>query len=104
MPVGAYDPRWFMSAVHMDPEEAVAAFTAIRSAHPAHPGVMAAMHWGTFVLTDEDVDEPPRRARAAWKRSGLDPGLLWVFAPGETRVLGARPGTSGQAALQPVGG
>jgi N-acyl-phosphatidylethanolamine-hydrolysing phospholipase D len=88
MPIGAYDPRWFMSAVHMDPEEAVTAFLAIRSAHPAHPCVMAAMHWGTFALTDEAVDEPPRRARAAWERDGLDAGSLWVFAPGETRVIG----------------
>jgi len=89
MPIGAYDPRWFMSAVHMDPEEAVAAFAAIRSAHPAHPCVMAAMHWGTFVLTDEAVDEPPRRARAAWELHRLDTAALWMFAPGETRVLGA---------------
>jgi N-acyl-phosphatidylethanolamine-hydrolysing phospholipase D len=88
MPIGAYDPRWFMSAVHMDPEEAVAAFAAIHSAHPAHPCVMAAMHWGTFVLTDEPVDEPPRRARVAWEQLRLDPSALWVFAPGETRVLG----------------
>jgi N-acyl-phosphatidylethanolamine-hydrolysing phospholipase D len=87
MPIGAYDPRWFMSAVHMDPEEAVAAFVALRSAHPAHPSVMAAMHWGTFVLTDEPVDEPPRRVRAAWMTNGLDDAALWVFAPGETKVI-----------------
>jgi hypothetical protein len=49
---------------------------------------MAAMHWGTFVLTDEPVDEPPRRARVAWEQLRLDPSALWVFAPGETRVLG----------------
>ncbi len=89
MPIGAYDPRWFMSAVHMNPEEAVTAFAALRSAHPAHPSVMVAMHWGTFVLTDEPVDEPPQRARARWNDLGLPPGALWVFAPGETRVLGA---------------
>jgi N-acyl-phosphatidylethanolamine-hydrolysing phospholipase D len=88
MPIGAYDPRWFMSAVHMDPEEAVAAFVALRSAHPSHPCVMAAMHWGTFVLTDEPVDEPPRRARAAWEKSGMDPDALWIMAPGETRLFG----------------
>ncbi len=88
MPIGAYDPRWFMSAVHMDPEEAVAAFAAVRSAHPSHPCVMAAMHWGTFVLTEEPVDEPPRRARAAWKENHLDADALWIFSPGETKVIG----------------
>ncbi len=88
MPIGAYDPRWFMSAVHMNPEEAVEAFAAVQSAHPAHATVMAAMHWGTFVLTDEPVDEPPKRARAAFLERGLPDESLWVFAPGETRVLG----------------
>jgi len=99
MPIGAYDPRWFMSAVHMDPEEAVAAFAAVRSAHPEHPSVMAAMHWGTFVLTDEPVDEPPRRARAAWERAGFLPDELWLFVPGETRVLRCRGRVSGEARL-----
>ncbi len=88
MPIGAYDPRWFMSAVHMDPEEAVAAFAAVRSAHPAHESAMIAMHWGTFVLTDEPVDEPPRRARAAWDQHQLDAGALWIMSPGETRTIG----------------
>jgi N-acyl-phosphatidylethanolamine-hydrolysing phospholipase D len=88
MPIGAYDPRWFMSAVHMDPEEAVAAFAAVRSAHPEHPSAMIAMHWGTFVLTDEPVDEPPRRAHAAWKKNQLDEGALWIMSPGETRTVG----------------
>lgn len=90
MPIGAYDPRWFMSAVHMDAEEAVDAFAAVRSAHPAHPSVMIAMHWGTFVLTDEPVDEPPRRARTAWEKLRLDPAALWILAPGETRALHGR--------------
>jgi N-acyl-phosphatidylethanolamine-hydrolysing phospholipase D len=99
MPIGAYDPRWFMSAVHMDPEEAVAAFVALRSPQPSHPSVMAAMHWGTFALTDEPLDEPPRRARAAWQTAGLPPDALWVFAPGGTRVLRRDSGASGEAGL-----
>jgi N-acyl-phosphatidylethanolamine-hydrolysing phospholipase D len=99
MPIGAYDPRWFMSAVHMNPEEAVAAFLALHSAHPSHQSVMAAMHWGTFALTDEPVDEPPRLARAAWERAALSPDTLWVFAPGETRVLGGYARASGKAGL-----
>jgi N-acyl-phosphatidylethanolamine-hydrolysing phospholipase D len=87
MPIGAYDPRWFMRPVHVDPEEAVGAFAAIREAHPAHRTVMVAMHWGTFVLTDEPVDEPPQRVRAAWAARGWAADDLWIMAPGETRVL-----------------
>ncbi|MBI3504626.1 MAG: MBL fold metallo-hydrolase [Proteobacteria bacterium] len=84
MPIGAYDPRWFMQPVHLDPEEAVDAFA--EAADPA-TSVMIAMHWGTFVLTDEPVDEPPLRARTAWRARGFDDERLWVMAPGETRAL-----------------
>jgi N-acyl-phosphatidylethanolamine-hydrolysing phospholipase D len=87
LPVGAYEPRWFMKPVHLDPHEAVAAFRDVTSAHPAHPSVMVAMHWGTFVLTDEPVDEPPRRTRDAWATEGLPPDRLWILQPGETRAL-----------------
>lgn len=87
MPIGAYDPRWFMRPVHVDPDEAVAAFAAIREVHPTHATVMVAMHWGTFVLTDEPVDEPPRRVRAAWAARALPPDDLWILGPGETRAL-----------------
>lgn len=89
MPVGAYDPRWIMQPVHLDPEEAVRAFIALRGAHPASAPVMVAMHWGTFVLTDEPIDEPPRRTRAAWSDAGLPADQLWVMAPGETRAVPA---------------
>ncbi len=87
MPIGAYDPRWIMKPVHVDPEEAVAAFQAVQQARPAPSPVMVAMHWGTFVLTDEPVDEPPVRVRAAWRAAGLADEQLWVMSPGETRVL-----------------
>ncbi len=87
LPIGAYDPRWFMRAVHADPEEAVDAYEALARAHPtAPPPIMVGMHWGTFVLTDEPVDEPPRRARAAWNARGFDPDRLWILSPGETRA------------------
>ncbi len=86
MPIGAYDPRWFMSPVHMNPEEAVAAYGAIAAAQNAPP-VMVGMHWGTFVLTDEPVDEPPKRAVAAWEAAGHRPQDLWIMRPGETRQL-----------------
>lgn len=91
MPIGAYEPRWFMQAVHMNPDEAVQCFAEVAGANGVAAGprgpVMAAMHWGTFKLTDEPLDEPPRRARDAWARAGLPAELLWVLAHGETRAL-----------------
>ena len=87
MPIGAYDPRWIMEPVHVNPEEAVHAFASVCASHPASAPVMIAMHWGTFVLTDEPIDEPPARARAAWNRAELSDARLWVLAPGESRTL-----------------
>ena len=88
MPVGAYDPRWFMSIVHVNPEEAVRAYTEIVSSRPAAPlPVMLGIHWGTFRLTDEPMDEPPRRTREAWRAASLPEERLWIAAFGETRTL-----------------
>ena len=87
MPIGAYEPRWFMRPVHLDPDEALAAFGALTAPHPAHPTVMVAMHWGTFILTDEPPDEPPRRIVNAWKQEQRPDERLWLLAPGETRAF-----------------
>jgi len=90
LPIGAYEPRWFMRSVHMNPEEAVRAFQDIEGGRPpvaGRPAVMVGMHWGTFKLTDEALAEPPERARAAWGAAGLDPGRLWILAHGESRTL-----------------
>lgn len=81
LPVGAYEPRWFMQAQHMNPEEAVDAAVQLGTKR------MVAMHWGTFQLTDEPLDEPPRRARQAWSQRGLDPESLWILDVGESRRL-----------------
>jgi N-acyl-phosphatidylethanolamine-hydrolysing phospholipase D len=86
VPIGAYDPRWFMRVVHVDPSEAVQAYEDICSAHPsATRPLMLALHWGTFRLTSEPMDEPPRRAAEQWAARGVDPGLLWIAKFGETR-------------------
>jgi L-ascorbate metabolism protein UlaG (beta-lactamase superfamily) len=66
LPIGAYDPAWFMSKQHMNPEEAARAFSDLGARE------FVAMHWGTFRLTDEPLDEPPERLRAEWQRRGLD--------------------------------
>ena len=90
LPIGAYEPRWFMRPVHMNPEEAVQAFRDLQRSRPPISGraaVMVGMHWGTFKLTDELMGEPPVRARRAWETAGLEPSQFWLLAPGESRVL-----------------
>ncbi len=84
LPIGAYAPRWFMRSVHMMPEEAVQAFLDVQQGRPA---AMVPMHWGTFKLTDEPMDEPPARVRAAWDAAGPPAGQLWVPMHGETREV-----------------
>jgi L-ascorbate metabolism protein UlaG (beta-lactamase superfamily) len=65
LPVGAYLPREVMSGNHMDPDEAVEVFQRLgaRSA--------IGVHWGTFQLTFEAIDGPPRRLRAALAKRGI---------------------------------
>ena len=83
LPIGAYEPRWFMRAVHMNPEDAVAAYRALVNG-PATPPCFA-IHWGTFRLTDEPVDEPPQRFARSWGDARLPERANWTLAHGETR-------------------
>ncbi len=86
IPIGAYDPRWFMERVHADPEEAVRIYEDLIAPHPAKPRpLMLGIHWGTFRLTDEPMDEPPRRTVARRREAGLDEERLWIARFGETR-------------------
>lgn len=80
VPVGAYEPRWFMRPMHMNPEDAVQAYRDLRTTAPMVP-----MHWGTFKLTDEPMAEPPVRTAAAWRAAALPAAALWLLTPGETR-------------------
>lgn len=82
LPVGAYEPRWFMRPVHMNPEDAVQAYRDLGKARALVP-----IHWGTFKLTDEPMDEPVRRTREAWAAAGLPEERLWLLRHGETRLL-----------------
>ncbi|MCU0657957.1 MAG: MBL fold metallo-hydrolase [Polyangiaceae bacterium] len=81
LPIGAYDPRWFMRYQHMNPEDAVQAFLDLGARH------FFAMHWGTFKLTDEPLDEPPTFTRQVWQARGIDPERLRIPAIGETLPL-----------------
>jgi L-ascorbate metabolism protein UlaG (beta-lactamase superfamily) len=85
LPIGAYDPAWFMSTQHMGPEESVQAFSDLRARQAI------AMHWGTFKLTDEPLDEPPVRFRAAAAARGVTEDVARVVAVGETVNVTAAP-------------
>jgi L-ascorbate metabolism protein UlaG (beta-lactamase superfamily) len=77
--IGAYEPPVIMRLTHTTPEEALGIFAAVKAR------TFVAMHWGTFQLGDEPIDEPPRRLRAAAAGQGLDPERLWILKHGETR-------------------
>jgi len=81
LPIGAYEPRWFMKNHHINPEEAVKAHKQLRARKSV------AIHWGTFILTDEPLDEPPRRLKAAMKHEGLSDEDFLVLQHGETIIL-----------------
>jgi N-acyl-phosphatidylethanolamine-hydrolysing phospholipase D len=81
IPIGAYAPRWFMHAMHINPEEAVHIHRDIGSR------LSVAMHWGTFRLTEEPIDEPPHRLRAALDAAGIEQDRFRVLAHGETLSL-----------------
>jgi L-ascorbate metabolism protein UlaG (beta-lactamase superfamily) len=81
LPIGAYEPRWFMEPQHMNPEDAVEAFERLGAR------TFVAMHWGTLKLTDEPLGEPPARLRARFAERALDPARLWIPDIGETCPL-----------------
>lgn len=81
IPIGAYEPRWFMRAMHVDPEEAVQIHQDVQSR------CSVAMHWGTFRLTPEPMDEPPRRLAAALAKAGIPDERFFVMQHGEMRSL-----------------
>ena len=76
IPIGAYDPEWFMAESHVNPEEAVQVMIDLEAEYAF------GMHWGTFVLTDEDTLEPPKRLKKAINNFGdinfqsLQPGKV----------------------------
>jgi N-acyl-phosphatidylethanolamine-hydrolysing phospholipase D len=79
LPIGAYEPSAMMRPAHMNPEEAITAASRLEAARSV------AMHFGTFDLTDEPTDEPPRRYRAASRAAGRGEDRDWLLAIGETR-------------------
>ena len=81
IPIGAYEPRWFMRGHHMDPDEAAQVHLDLRSKKSV------AMHWGTFILTDEPLDEPPRKLKAALERLQIAQDEFVVLQHGESIII-----------------
>jgi len=80
LPIGAYEPEWFMGAQHMTPEEAIQAFSDIN----AH--VFVPMHYGAYHLADDTTEEALDRLFSEWRRRGLEPERLRLFKHGETLI------------------
>jgi L-ascorbate metabolism protein UlaG (beta-lactamase superfamily) len=76
LPIGAYEPRWFMRDHHVDPDESVRIFEDCE-AHFA-----LAHHWGTFRLTAEPIGDPPKRLQAALAAAGISPDRFRIQEPG----------------------
>lgn len=78
LPIGAYQPRWFMHPVHCDPAGAVRLHRELRARRSA------ATHWGTFSLADEKLGEPPALLRAELAKAGITETEFRLLSLGET--------------------
>jgi L-ascorbate metabolism protein UlaG (beta-lactamase superfamily) len=83
--IGAYEPRWFMQPMHMNPAEAVEAHRDLAARHSI------GMHFGTFQLSSEAIDQPRRELAEALAAAGVADGEFVTLQEGETRLYGAVP-------------
>jgi L-ascorbate metabolism protein UlaG (beta-lactamase superfamily) len=81
IPIGAYEPRWFMRRHHVNPEEAVQIHMDMQSQKSV------AIHWGTFILTDEPLDEPPKKLSTALQEKQIPKEDFLVLQHGQTIIL-----------------
>ena len=79
LPIGAYLPPIIMKPMHTDPRDAVEAFIDVGAR------ALLPIHWGTFDLADEPIDEPPKLLEQHARARGLGPDRIWIFKHGETR-------------------
>lgn len=78
MPIGSYDPEWFLAMQHVSPEEAIEAYINTRSKF------FIPMHYGTFQLADDTTEEALARLTAEWRKRKLNKSNLNILKIGET--------------------
>jgi L-ascorbate metabolism protein UlaG (beta-lactamase superfamily) len=81
LPIGAYEPRWFMKDIHMNPEEAVEAHLDLAAS------CSIGMHFGTFQLTLEGIDEPVIKLAASVRARGMSPEAFRAPDFGESTII-----------------
>ena len=79
IPIGAYVPPEIMWWSHTTPEDALRVFADVRGK------AFVPIHWGTFDLAEEPIEDPPQRLDAEARRLGLGPDRVWLLKHGETR-------------------
>jgi L-ascorbate metabolism protein UlaG (beta-lactamase superfamily) len=82
LPIGAYQPRWFMQEAHMNPSESVQAFQRLGARNAL------AIHFGVFPLADDDFDEPERDFLAARAKADISSHVFRILQPGENWWVG----------------
>lgn len=86
LPLGAYEPRWFMQSQHMSPEQSLDALEALSARH------FVGMHWGAYDLSDEPLSAGPALVYDEAKQRGLDAERLHVVHPGGSVALHGKSG------------
>jgi L-ascorbate metabolism protein UlaG (beta-lactamase superfamily) len=81
LPIGAYEPRWFMKVVHMNPEEAVKAHLDLGSRQSI------GIHFGTFQLTNEAINQPVKDLKLALKNKNVTQSEFITLNEGQTRIF-----------------
>ena len=78
IPIGAYEPRDFMKTNHIDPQEAVRIYETLK------PAMALGVHWGTFQLTFEPINDPPQQLQAVKRARGIAPGRFVATEAGQS--------------------